>query len=522
MGVCGLPGCRCRGFHSSPNWHDALDETDHYTFYGSLVDLAILSALRILASLLGLLVAHYYSQDGEYYPFVLTHPNGDKKSQEELDEEALEEDFWPWFERFITRPSFPGEFLAICTQILIVAKCMARMDVELGRFQSKQPMHPLFWIVVLLSALFSLIEACHLDGMCKLAGKYKKDNAGTSINEAEESGLRTPLLDAQDETVTSNQQENLLQQNTCDDDVEAAATATSDDSDTVTQVRGVSDIGSDAAYKATWKDVLLSCAPDLPLIGCAFVFLILAAIAEVCIPRFLGKILDSLTETFTGIADDDAKREMSMWDVPGFMKNVRLLLIASIAAGVFSGLRAAIFTIAGGRVNVRLRIQLMDSLLSQEIGFFDMTKTGDITSRLSSDTTLVGNQATRSIDVLFKCVVHCLGVLIFMFMASWQLTVLAFISFPVTAVVSKWFGNYMRALSKLMQKKLADGNSVSEAALGSMSTVRAFDAAESELQEFEKIMQQYLRLNNREAVAFGSFVIFLDAVPQLVYAVVGK
>ena len=46
-----------------------------------------------------------------------------------------------------------------------------------------------------------------------------------------------------------------------------------------------------------------------------------------------------------------------------------------------------------------------------------------------------------------------------------------------------------------MQKKLADGNSVSEAAIGSMATVRAFDAGESELREFESCMTQYLNLN---------------------------
>jgi len=486
----------------------ALDEREHFTLYGSLGDLAILSGLRLFVAVLGLSIAYFRADEPLEYPFELTHPSGDKKSREELEEEALEEDLWPWLVRFVARPSFPCELAGILTQILCVVKSMARMEVELDRFQSKHRMHPLFWIVVLFVAALSLIEACYLDSMCKLAGKCGKGRFSDLLLTVD-SALRTPLLDSEEDNENPDER--------TDSDVEADA-ANSDDSDS-TEVRGVSDIGADAAYKATWKDLLLTCAPDLPLLFCAFIFLILAAISEVCIPRFLGKILDSLTETFTG-ADDDATHEMSMFDVPGFMENVRLLLIASIAAGVFSGLRAAIFTIAGGRVNVRLRIQLMDALLSQDIGFFDMTKTGDITSRLSSDTTLVGNQATRSVDVFFKCIVHCLGILTFMFVSSWQLTIFALISFPVITIVSKWYGNYMRALSKLMQKKLADGNSVSEAALGSMATVRSFDAAESELQEFEKIMQSYLRLNSRDALAFGSLVVFLDAVPQLVYAVV--
>ena len=87
---------------------------------------------------------------------------------------------------------------------------------------------------------------------------------------------------------------------------------------------------------------------------------------------------------------------------------------------------------------MRLRVQLMDSLLAQDVGFFDVTKTGDITSRLSSDTTLVGDQITLNVNVFLRSVVQAIGVLIFMFVLSWQLTIIAFISVPVVTALSKW------------------------------------------------------------------------------------
>lgn len=68
--------------------------------------------------------------------------------------------------------------------------------------------------------------------------------------------------------------------------------------------------------------------------------------------------------------------------------------------------------------------------------------------------------------------------------------------------------------------QLADGNSVSEAALGSMSTVRAFDASESELKEFESCMRQYLDLNIRAAVAYLGYCTTVTSLPYLVIAVV--
>lgn len=163
----------------------------------------------------------------------------------------------------------------------------------------------------------------------------------------------------------------------------------------------------------------------------------------------------------------------------------------------------------------------MDALLSQDIGFFDITKTGDISSRLSSDTTLVGDQVSLNVNVFLRSVVQAIGVLLFMFFVSWQLTILAFISVPLMTLLSKWYGNYVRKLTKTMQQKLADGNSVSEAALGSMATVRAFDAAEKELTDFEDHMKNYLDLNFRSSVAYIGYATLSTTMPELIFAVVG-
>ena len=98
---------------------------------------------------------------------------------------------------------------------------------------------------------------------------------------------------------------------------------------------------------------------------------------------------------------------------------------------------------------------LMDSLLSQDISFFELTRTGDLTSRLSSDTTLVGSQITVNVSIFLRSIVRGAGVLIFMSFISWQLTLMAFITIPAVTVLSKWYGRYIRRLSKLQQKKVS-------------------------------------------------------------------
>lgn len=156
---------------------------------------------------------------------------------------------------------------------------------------------------------------------------------------------------------------------------------------------------------------------------------------QVYIPRLTGKALDELV--------DGESNNSSDWSHSKFVSIIKQLVAASILGGVFAGIRGSIFTLIGGRVNVRLRIRLLESLLKQEIGFFDVTKTGDITSRLCSDTTLVGDQVSLNVNVFLRSTVQAIGVLIFMFFVSWQLTLLTFLTVPVTVALSTIYGEFV-------------------------------------------------------------------------------
>ena len=486
----------------------------HYTLYGTMTDLWIVSLVRSSLAILALLRSVCRGTEYPTYSFALHHANGDAKSRQELEQDALEQPWGPWLWQGLVRGSLPVELACVVTQVWAVVKALDRMNVELGVYASQQPMHPLVWILLLTTTLLALVEANRMDGACRLAAKYgassSSDTASNSLLRSIGSSLSIPLLAAgQEEEEPATMTDEAGAANDNEDDAEAAPQ----------DERGTSDIGPDAKSRATWQDLGSLCLPDLHLLVLASIFLLCAAIAQVYIPRYLGNILDALEQAFADSNNDN--HDESMWQVPGFLKNVKLLVAASLAAGVFSGLRGSIFTVVGGRANIRLRIQLMDALFRQDIGFFDVTKTGDISSRLSSDTTLVGDQVTLNVNVFLRSLVQAMGVLLFMFLVSWQLSILAFISVPLITILSKWYGNYVRALTKLMQKKLADGNAVSEAALSSMATVRAFDAALGELQEFEVHMQNYLDLNLKSSIAYFGYAAFTTAVPQLVFAVVG-
>ena len=131
---------------------------------------------------------------------------------------------------------------------------------------------------------------------------------------------------------------------------------------------------------------------DLTMLLLAFLALLVAAIGQSIIPYLTGQIVNSV-----GV------------DKPNIEVLKRLTLTLTVTAAItaiFTALRGSTFTVAMARFNIRLRKELLNSLLSQEVGFYDTTKTGDISSRISSDTTVMSDQISLNLNVLLRSIVQ--------------------------------------------------------------------------------------------------------------------
>ncbi|XP_025644700.1 ABC transporter B family member 25 isoform X2 [Arachis hypogaea] len=96
----------------------------------------------------------------------------------------------------------------------------------------------------------------------------------------------------------------------------------------------------------------------------------------------------------------------------------------------------------------------------EEIAFFDVTRTGEILSRLSEDTQIIKNAATTNVSEAMKDLAITLMGLSFMFATSWKLTLLALAVVPVIAVCK--FGHFLRELSHKTQTAAAVASSIAE------------------------------------------------------------
>jgi len=254
--------------------------------------------------------------------------------------------------------------------------------------------------------------------------------------------------------------------------------------------------------------------PDIPLLTLASAALFVAAIGQTIIPKLTGEMISAVSHYNRTYPEE---MEQSMNDLRSCTGK---LLIAAAVTSIFTATRGSLFTIAMSRLNIRVRTTLLEALLQQEIGFFDVTKAGKLASRLNSDTTTLSDQISLNLNVFLRSFVQAIGVMFFMFKLNVDLSLATFVTVPAVALITRVYGKVLQKLYKETQKRLANANAVSDAALTTMHTVRCFASEASELERYKHKMAIFYELSVRQAVVYSVYAVIFTLLPCLSTALV--
>jgi ATP-binding cassette subfamily B protein len=143
-----------------------------------------------------------------------------------------------------------------------------------------------------------------------------------------------------------------------------------------------------------------------------------------------------------------------------------------LAAGTFG--RFYLVSWVGERVVADIRKAVFDHIIGLSPGFFEITRTGEVVSRLTTDTTLLQVVVGSSVSVALRNLLLMIGGAVMLFVTSPKLTlvVLAMVPFVVAPIIV--FGRKVRRLSRLSQDKVADVGAEASEALYGIRTVQAF------------------------------------------------
>uniref|UniRef100_A0ABM5FDE3 Antigen peptide transporter 2 n=1 Tax=Pogona vitticeps TaxID=103695 RepID=A0ABM5FDE3_9SAUR len=250
--------------------------------------------------------------------------------------------------------------------------------------------------------------------------------------------------------------------------------------------------GSKKGDTATlWKVVKLF-RSDAPYIAGAFLFLTLAVVGETLIPYYMGRLIDLLNTKYNSDA---------------FFWAIFFVAVFSLGSSLSAGCRGGLFMLTISRMIIRMRGLLFSSLVQQDMAFFQEVKTGDLTSRLSTDTTMMSRSVPLNANVFLRSLIKVVGLYGFMVSVSWRLTLLTLIETPLMLAVQKFYDVRHKALLKAIQDSVAHSGEVVRETVSSIETVRGFATEEEESERYNTTLKKTQQLRNQRDLERTAYLL---------------
>ncbi|NNN90772.1 ABC transporter ATP-binding protein, partial [Vibrio sp. 2-2(9)] len=153
-----------------------------------------------------------------------------------------------------------------------------------------------------------------------------------------------------------------------------------------------------------------------------------------------------------------------------------------IAIGTF--FRFYLVSAVGERVSADIRLAVFNHVITLHPSYFETNSSGDIMSRLTTDTTLLQSIIGSSFSMAMRSALMCFGAIIMLFATNVKLTLIVLASVPLVLVPILFYGRRVRALSRQSQDSMADVGSYAGEAIEHIKTVQSFSSESHEQAAF--------------------------------------
>jgi ATP-binding cassette subfamily B protein len=207
----------------------------------------------------------------------------------------------------------------------------------------------------------------------------------------------------------------------------------------------------------------------------ALVALVIAAGAMLALPVAARFVIDR------GFATNDAET---------INRYFGWFLLAAVVFGVFAAIRFYFVTWLGERVVADIRDAVYRQVVRLDATFFEVTRTGEVLSRLTTDTTLVQSIAGSGISIALRSTLNVTGALIMLALTSPQLTGWIVLMVPVVIAPLIIVGRFVRKLSRAAQDGIADSSGLAGETLNAIQTVQAFTLEDLQARRFGESVER--------------------------------
>lgn len=233
-------------------------------------------------------------------------------------------------------------------------------------------------------------------------------------------------------------------------------------------------------------------------IALAVLFLTLAAVATLLFPVVLRHLID------TGLVPED--RNAQAMALQGHFLE---LFGVAVALGLFSAARFYVVSWLGERITADLRNAVYSHVLRQSPQFFETTQTGEVLSRLTTDTTLVQTVVGSSLSMGLRNAFMGLGALIMLVVSHPYVMIQVLLVIGLVVLPTMWFGRRVRKLSRASQDRVADSSAIAAEVLNAIPIVQSYTAEDRESKRFDTSTEHAFNTAVRRSRARAGLVAFI-------------
>ena len=221
----------------------------------------------------------------------------------------------------------------------------------------------------------------------------------------------------------------------------------------------------------------------------AIVFVIIFAVGSTIFtiigPKILGnattKLVQGLIAKYSGTGSID---------IDGIKHTLLLLLCIYILSGILSYIQAWIMSGVTQKVTYRLREEVSLKINRLPLNYYDKQTHGEVLSRITNDVDTMSQSLTQSIQMIFTSLITIIGILYMMITISWQMTLMALVIVPLSAVAAMSVVKNGQKYFIQQQKTLGEVNGHIEEMYGGHIVMKAFNGEERSISTFNKMNEE--------------------------------
>ncbi|GEM81740.1 ABC transporter ATP-binding protein/permease [Vibrio superstes] len=201
---------------------------------------------------------------------------------------------------------------------------------------------------------------------------------------------------------------------------------------------------------------------------------------------------------------------------------IQFIVVVTICISIGTFFRFYLVSSVGERVSADIRLAVFNHVVTLHPSYFETNGSGDIMSRLTTDTTLLQSIIGSSFSMAMRSALMCIGAIIMLFATNVKLTLIVLASVPFILVPILVYGRRVRALSRKSQDSMSDVGSYAGEAIEHIKTVQSYSRESEEKASFSTEVERAYeigreRVKQRAILISGVIVIVFGAISGMLW-----